>query len=189
MHLKRVGTAPQPRGWVTHSCLCAHVQLCVCMQHACAALSVCSCVCPCVVWTHTHTSRCVSAVSPREQGLLQKQGHGPGLPPPLSGRKPQADAHVTRSHADTRRGHRSQNASVSHLRLVQAAKGPMSHTCLVRGSSVAKAKLESCLGQKVARRAVFCRPGEGASSRPWRGDLLGVVIPHPRSSFTGTGRP
>lgn len=167
---------------MTHSCLCAHVQLCVCMQHACVPVCVLLCVPVCGVDTHTHIQVRVCGESSGSRASSRSKAMAPASPHPLGeeapGRRP---CHT--SHADTRRGHRSQNASVSHLRLVQAAKGPMSHTCLVRGSSVAKAKLKVVWGRKCLGGLCPAGLGKRASSRPWRGDPQGVVIPHPKEQL------
>lgn len=86
-----------------YTCVCSGLCVahrCVCMQHACVPVHVFLCVPYVYVGCgHTHTFGCVSAVSPQEQDLLQKQGPWPRPLPTLSGRKPQADAlaHVTRA--------------------------------------------------------------------------------------------
>lgn len=161
--------------------LCVSASVCSCASVCVHATRVCAyvllCVPVCGVDTHTHIQVRVCSESSRSRASSRSKAMAPASPHPLGEEAPgRCPCHM--SHTDTRRGHRSQNASVSRLRLVQAAKGPMSHTCLVRGSSVAKAKLKVVWGRKWLGGLCPAGLGKQASSRPWRADPQGIVTPH-----------
>ena len=99
--------------------LCAHVHLCVahrcvCMKHACMPVHVFLCV---YVWCgHTHIRVHVCSESSGAGPPPEARPMAPASPYPLGEEAPgRCPGPCHTSHTDTRRGHRSQNASVSRL--------------------------------------------------------------------------